>query len=100
MPEDSKVVSFSESDARSWTATGRLFKDHGFADYSCRFSRSKERNQVYLNTSNHREAEKRAAELFRLVSQSGWEVGLALGGRSAIWIFSNETLSPCLNHPV
>lgn len=48
------------------------------ADYSCRFSLRGERNQVCLNTSNLREAAKRAAELFALVSQNGWEAGLAL----------------------
>ena len=68
----------SRSDARYWKVAGRLFQDHGVADYSCRFSLRGERNQVCLNTSNKHEAAKRAAKLFSTVSQKGWEAGLAL----------------------
>lgn len=78
LPEDSGTVKLSRSDSRYWNVSGRLFKDHGVADYSCRFSIRGERNQVCLNTSNQREAAKRAATLFTLVSQNGWETGLAL----------------------
>lgn len=78
LPEDTEGVKLSRSDSRYWTVAGRLFKDHGVADYSCRFSIRGERNQVCLNTSNMREAANRAAKLFRLVSQNGWEAGLVL----------------------
>jgi len=78
LPEDSKRHSFSKSDARYWAVPGRLFKDHGVPDYSCRFSVRGERAQVCLNTPNQKKAAKLAAELFELVSREGWEVGLAL----------------------
>jgi len=77
LPEDSPTRSFSRGDARYWTVAGRLFKDHGVADYSCRFSFRGKRAQVCLNTSNQREAAKRAAELFETVARDGWEAGLA-----------------------
>ncbi len=78
LPEDSPKRSFSKGDARYWNVPGRLFKDHGAADYSCRFSHLAKRAQICLNTSNQREAAKRAAELFQLVGRDGWEAGLAL----------------------
>lgn len=78
LPEDSDTVRMSRGDARYWKITGRLFKDHGAADYSCRFTLRGVRNQVCLNTSNKHEAAKRAAQLFNTVSQKGWETGLAL----------------------
>jgi integrase len=55
-----------------------LFKDHGAADYSCRFSIRGKRAQVCLNTSNQKGAAKRAAELVTLIGTDGWEAGLAL----------------------
>ena len=78
LPEDSGKRSFSKGDARYWGTPGRLFKDHGVADYSCRFSVRGKRAQICLNTSNQREAAKRAAVLFELVSREGWEAGFAL----------------------
>jgi integrase len=78
MPEDSKKHSFSKGDARYWGASGRLFKDHGVADYSCRFSVRGQRAQICLDTSNQKEAAKRAAALYKLVAQEGWEAGFAL----------------------
>ncbi len=78
LPEVSGRRSFSKGDARYWGAPGRLFKDHGVADYSCRFSVRGKRAQICLNTSNQREAAKRAAELFELVSREGWEAGFVL----------------------
>lgn len=77
LPENLKR-SFSKGDARYWMVAGRLFKDHGSADYSCRFSSKGERAQVCLNTSNQRDAARKAADLFALVSREGWEAGLAL----------------------
>lgn len=78
LPEKFAKRSFSRSDARYWLEPSRLFKDHGCADYSCRFSHRGVRAQVCLNTSNQREAAKRSAELFTLVSTKGWEAGFAL----------------------
>lgn len=78
LPEDSQKNSFSKSDARYWQAKRRLFKDHGAADYSCRFSLRGKRDQFCLNTSNQREAAKLAAELFTLVAREGMEAGYAL----------------------
>lgn len=78
LPEDSKKHSFSKGDARYWGASGRLFKDHGVADYSCRFSIRGQRAQICLDTSNQKEAAKRAAALYKLVAQDGWEAGFAL----------------------
>lgn len=78
LPEDSGADRFSKSDARYWNSPKRLFKDHGVADYSCRFSHQGRRAQICLNTSNQREAAKRAAAVFDLVAKQGWEAGLAL----------------------
>jgi integrase len=78
LPEYSKKGTFSKGDARYWSASGRLFKDHGVADYSCRFTVRGQRAQICLDTSNHKEAAKRAAELYKLVSREGWEAGFAL----------------------
>lgn len=78
LPEDSKKGNFSKGDARYWGAPGRLFKDHGVADYSCRFSVRGQRAQICLDTSNLKEAAKRAAELYKLVSLEGWEAGFLL----------------------
>ena len=78
LPEDSKKHTFSKGDARYWVGAGRLFKDHGVADYSCRFSVRGQRAQICLVTSNQKEAAKRAAALYKLVSQEGWEAGFAL----------------------
>jgi hypothetical protein len=33
LPEDSKKHAFSKGDACYWGGPGRLFKDHGVADY-------------------------------------------------------------------
>ena len=78
LPEDSNKKTFSKGDARYWSAAGRLFKDHGVADYSCRFTVRGQRAQVCLDTANQKEAAKRAAELYKLVSREGWEAGFAL----------------------
>lgn len=78
LPEDSKKNKFSKGDARYWSGQGRLFKDHGVADYSCRFTVRGQRAQICLDTSNQKEAAKRAAALYQLVSREGWEAGFAL----------------------
>lgn len=78
LPEDIVKRTFSKSDARYWMVPGRLFKDHGAADYSCRFSVRGKRAQLCLGTSNQREAAKRAAELVALVIADGWDAGFAL----------------------
>lgn len=77
LPEDSPRKSYAKSDARYWLVPGRLFKDHDVPDYSCRFSFKGRRVQVCLNTPNHREAAKKAAELYGKIVNEGWEVGLA-----------------------
>lgn len=69
--------SYSKSDARYWLSPGRLFKNHGAADYSCRISFKGRRNHVCLNTPNHREAARKAADLYAKIVSEGWEVGLA-----------------------
>ncbi|MBX3742558.1 MAG: tyrosine-type recombinase/integrase [Akkermansiaceae bacterium] len=69
--------SYSKSDARYWLTPGRLFKNHGAADYSCRISFNGRRSHVSLNTPNHRDAAKKAAELYSKIVSEGWEVGLA-----------------------
>lgn len=78
LPEESAKRTFSKSDARYWMVAGRLFKDHGAPDFSCRFSVRGERNQLCLGSPNQREAAKRAAELVALVIADGWEAGFAL----------------------
>jgi integrase len=78
LPEEITKRTFSKTDARYWMAPGRLFKDHGVADFSCRFSVRGQRAQLCLGTPNQREAAKRAAELVALVTASGWEAGFAL----------------------
>ena len=78
LPEDTGKRTFSKSDARYWMVAGRLFKDHGAADFSCRFSVRGKRAQLCLGSSNQREAAKRAAELVALVTADGWDAGFAL----------------------
>lgn len=75
--EDSPKKSFSKGDSRYWLTPGRLFKDHGVADYSCRFSFKGRRVQVCLNSPNHRDAARKAAELYSKIVNEGWEIGLA-----------------------
>jgi integrase len=89
LPEEISKRTFSKGDARYWLIAGRLFKDHDVADYSCRFSHKGKRVQVCLNTSNIREAARRAADLYLAVTTSGWQTGLknyrpeaALAGKS------------------
>ncbi len=77
LPGNSSKAAFSKGDARYWLVAGRLFKDDS-ADYSCRFSVRGRRAQFCLGTSNHREAAKRAAELYALVVAQGWDAGFAL----------------------
>lgn len=74
LPEDSSRNSFSKSDARYWYAEGRLFKDHGVADYSFRVSHKGRRGQFCLNTGNMKSAAKRAAEIYDLIAREGWVV--------------------------
>jgi len=77
LPEETSKRSFSRGDARYWLVAGRLFKDHGVADYSCRFSFKGQRAQICLKTSNHRAAARKAADLFAKVTAEGWEKALA-----------------------
>lgn len=77
LPEEMSRRSYAKNDARYWLAPGRLFKDHGVADYSCRFSYKGHRVQVCLKSANHRDAAKKAAELYGKIVSEGWEAGLA-----------------------
>jgi len=77
LPEGSLKKSYSKGDARYWLTPGRLFKDHGVAGYSCRFSFKGRRVQVCLNTPNHRDAARKAGELYSKIVKEGWEVGLS-----------------------
>ncbi|MFT3991839.1 MAG: hypothetical protein QM680_10570 [Luteolibacter sp.] len=77
LPAEISKRSYSKNDARYWLTPGRLFKNHGSADYSCRISFKGRRNHVCLNTPNHREAAKKAAELYGKIVNEGWEAGLA-----------------------
>ena len=74
LPEkSSQRKSFSKGDARYWLLPGRLFKDHQSPDYSCRFSLRGRRVQLCLNTSNLKEAARRASDAFTSVATKGWE---------------------------
>ncbi len=74
LPEKSSSrKSFSKGDARYWLLPGRLFKDHQSPDYSCRFSLRARRVQLCLNTSNLKEAARRAADAFTSVATKGWD---------------------------
>lgn len=77
LPEDSPKKSYAKSDARYWLVPGRLFKDHGVPDYSCRFSFKGRRAQVCLNTPNYRDAARKAADLYTKIVSEGWDAGLA-----------------------
>jgi integrase len=77
LPEEPTRKSYSKSDARYWLVPGRLFKDHGVPDYSCRFSFKGRRAQVCLNSPNQRDAARKAADLYAKIVNEGWEAGLA-----------------------
>lgn len=77
LPAEIPKRSYSKSDARYWLTPGRLFKNHGAADYSCRISFKGRRNHVCLNTPNQRDAAKKAAELYAKIVSEGWNAGLA-----------------------
>lgn len=77
LPEEAAKRIYSKGDSRYWRVAGRLFKDHGVADFSCRFSYKGKRAQVCLNTSNQWEAARKAADLYTSVTRDGWTTALA-----------------------
>lgn len=74
-PKKSTVV-LSKSDSRYWLEKGRLFKNHGAADYSCRFTALKRREHFSLGSSNRRTAAAKAAEIYSFIQAQGWEATL------------------------
>ena len=62
----------SKSDSRYWLEKGRLFKNHGAADYSCRFTTLNRREHFSLGTSNKKSAAAKAAEIFSFIQANGW----------------------------
>ena len=80
---DEKERAYSKTDSRYWTqAAGRLFKDHGAADYSCRFSVRGTRGQLCLGTPNMKTAAKKAAAAVLLVMAEGADVYLSTFART------------------
>lgn len=76
---DKEERTYSKTDSRYWTqAAGRLFKDHGAADYSCRFSVKGKRGQLCLGTPNMKTAAKKAAAAVILVMADGWDAAFKL----------------------
>lgn len=67
----------SRGDSRYWTEPGRLFKNHGAADYSCRFTTGGRREHFNLGTANAKSAAAKAAEVFRFIQAHGWDAALA-----------------------
>ena len=66
----------SKGDARYWLEPGRLFKNHGAADYSCRFSTLSRREHFLLGSSNKKTAAAKAAEIFAFIQANGWDPAL------------------------
>lgn len=63
----------SKGDSRYWLEDGRLFKNHGAAEYSCRFTALKRREHFSLGTQNKKAAAAKAAEIYSYVRSVGWE---------------------------
>jgi integrase len=85
----SKVV-LSKGDSRYWLESGRLFKNHGTADFSCRFSTLNRREHFTLGSSNKKAAASKAAEIFCFIQSKGWEAALDRYKPKA----EEETISP------
>jgi len=68
-----KKAVLSKGDSRYWLEDGRLFKNHGAADYSCRFTTLNRREHFNLGTQNKKTAAAKAAEIFSHIQASGWE---------------------------
>lgn len=63
----------SKGDARYWLEDGRLFKNHGAAEYSCRFTTLKRREHFTLGSQNKKTAAAKAAEIYSFIQANGWE---------------------------
>ena len=66
----------SKGDSRYWLEEGRLFKNHGAAEYSCRFTTLKRREHFALGTQNKKTAAAKAAEIYSFIQANGWEAGI------------------------
>ena len=67
----------SKGDARYWLEGTRLFKNHGAADYCCRFTTLGRREHFGLGSANKKTAAAKAAEIFRCIQADGWEAALS-----------------------
>ena len=66
----------SKSDARYWMEAGRLFKNHGSAEYACRFTTLKRREHFALGSPNKKTAAAKAAEIYSFIQANGWDSAL------------------------
>jgi hypothetical protein len=66
----------SKGDSRYWLVEGRLFKNHGSAEYACRFTALKRREHFPLGTQNKKKAAAKAAEIYNHIHSEGWEATL------------------------
>jgi hypothetical protein len=74
-PRKKKAV-LSKGDSRYWLEDGRLFKNHGAADYSCRFTTLSRREHFHLGSQNKKTAAAKAAEIYSYIQANGWESAL------------------------
>jgi integrase len=63
----------SKGDSRYWQEDGRLFKNHGAAEYSCRFTTLSRREHFHLGSQNKKTAAAKAAEIYNHIQANGWE---------------------------
>ncbi|MEO5716245.1 MAG: hypothetical protein ABIT37_22385 [Luteolibacter sp.] len=66
----------SKGDARYWLEDGRLFKNHGGAEYSCRFTTLNRREHFSLGSQNKKTAAAKAAEIYSFIQANGWDSAL------------------------
>lgn len=64
---------FSKGDSRYWMEDGRLFKNHGGAEYSCRFTTLGRREHFPLGSQNKKAAATKAADIYSHIQANGWE---------------------------
>lgn len=63
-------------DSRYWLEDGRLFKNHGAAEFSCRFTTLGRREHFNLGSQNKKRAAAKAAEIYSYIQANGWESAL------------------------
>ncbi len=68
-----KKTVLSKGDARYWLEDGRMFKNHGAAEYSCRFTTLKRREHFSLGSQNKKTAAAKAAEIYSFIQANGWQ---------------------------